>query len=426
MAQAVDFGLLVLCGTMMGCGARPLPPAAVAGATRGSPPAADASFARGLEAMVRHEHANDWSEVSCKETEDLLLAGAPKPAARYDAGLVERRCKREGRAKALFEAALAQDPAFYPARAALAIALAKEPGGRERAIAELTRSVRDARFGDVDALVALATLQTQRGSSSADEEGADDFSRARRNLQRALAIEDTSMPALNALALVYLAQAQRASAASGGGKGATQALELAALVCSQAIQKNPRWAPIHNTAGLVEIALGNLSRAAASFEEARRLDPRLVEAQMNVASLNLEVRGFARAEEAYRAVLALEPESYDAHLGLAVAIRGQLEGAGDPERVAAAAHEIEAAKRIAPERSEAYFNEAILVQEYGGRSAAPGEAMASLARAKGLYEQFLAKADGAPALAVLRQRAEGRLQDIRDMTEGFKATVPAP
>jgi tetratricopeptide (TPR) repeat protein len=420
--------LLVLCGTMTGCAARALPPAAVTETTAALPPMARATFARGLEEMARHDRAGDWSEASCKETVELLLAGAPKPAASYDAGLVERRCTREGEAKALFEAALARDPAFYRARAALAIATVKEPGGRERAITELGRAVRDARFGDAETLVALAMLQIQRGSSSADEEGADDLDRARKNLQRALAIDDASMPALNELALVHLAQARRAGAAkaAGGKRAATQALELAALVCAQAIKKNPRWAPIHNTAGLVEVELGDLSRAAASFEEARRLDPRLLEAQMNVASLNLEVRGFARAEEAYRAALTIAPDDYEARLGLAVAIRGQLEGAGAPERVAAAVHEIEAAKRIAPERPEAYFNEAILVQEYGGRSSAPGEAMAALARAKGLYEQSLAKADGAPASAALKERAAGRLQDIREMAEVARTVEPTP
>ncbi len=80
-----------------------------------------------------------------------------------------------------------------------------------------------------------------------------------------------------------------------------------ALVCSQAMRKNPRYAPIHNTAGLVDMELGNLSRAAAEFEEARRLDPRFVEAHLNYAAVNLGFRGYAQAEEAYRKVLAIQP-----------------------------------------------------------------------------------------------------------------------
>jgi Tfp pilus assembly protein PilF len=373
--------------------------------------------------MARHERAGDWTEASCKETVDLLLAGtaAHDAAARYDAGLVQRRCHHDAEAKALFEAAVAQDPRFYPARAALALAAAEERGGLDRAIGELTTIVRETRFANADTLVSLATLQLRRGNAAADDEGTDDLDRARRNLHRALAIDDADMPALNQMALVHLEQARRhtraADAKGEGKKAATQALELAALICSQGIAKSPRWAPIHNTLGLVEVELGNLSRAAAAFDDARHLDPHLLEAQMNVAALNLQVRGFARAEEAYRAVLAQKPEDYDAHVGLALAIRGQIDEASEPARVAAAAAELEHAKKIAPDRPEAYFNQAILVQEYGGRTGKSTDTLASLARAKELYQQFIAKADGAPVYADARDRARERLKDIQQMVE---------
>jgi tetratricopeptide (TPR) repeat protein len=427
MLRSTTWGMVLLGWTTMGC--RALPAAAVPEPR--APRVAPATFTEGLEAMARHDRARDWSEAICKEVATQLLAGAPLPTASYDAGLVERRCHRDAEARAHFEQALAREPAFYPARAALAIASVErghEPGALDHAIAELERAVRDARFGDAQTLTALATLQMRRGSGAADEEGATDLDRAARNLHRALAIDETSMPALNQLALLHLARARGAGPEGEkrpeSKKAATQALELAALVCGQAIKKNPGFAPIHNTAGLVEVELGDLSRAAAAFDEARRLDPHLVEAYMNLAALNLQVRGFSRAEEAYRAVLAQRPHEYDARLGLAVAIRGQIDDASEAARVAEATAEIAEAKRIAPERPEAYFNEAILVQEYGGRKSDPGAALVNLARARGLYEQFLARADGAPAFAVLKERAVGRLQDIRDMTEALRVSPP--
>jgi hypothetical protein len=367
--------------------------------------------------MARHERAGDWTDASCKETVDLLLAGKPGAAAHYDAGLVQRRCHHEREARTLFEAAVAKDPHFYPARTALALAAADERGGLDRAIGELATIVRETRFANADTLVSLATLEMRRGNAKADEEGSDDLDRARRNLHRALAIDDANMPALNQMALVHLEQARRLVRAGDGKKAATQALELAALICSQGIAKSPRWAPIRNTLGLVEVELGNLSRAAAAFDEARKLDPLLLEAQMNVAALNLQVRGFARAEEAYRAVLARKPEDYDARVGLAIAIRGQIDEASEATRVAAAAAELEHAKKIAPDRPEAYFNQAILVQEYGGRTGKSADTLASLSRAKQLYEQFIAKADGAPAFADARDRARERLKDIQQMVE---------
>ncbi|MCP6726183.1 hypothetical protein NL526_29415, partial [Klebsiella pneumoniae] len=81
-----------------------------------------------------------------------------------------------------------------------------------------------------------------------------------------------------------------------------------------------------------------------------------------------------------------------------------------------ASKEIAAAKKIAPDRPEAYFNEAILVQEYGARGAPPTETLATLAKAKALYEQFLAKADGA-SFADSRERAKERLRDLEAMSE---------
>ncbi len=429
MLRATTWGSVVLSAlslTVAACAARPVPAGRAPRGGGGVPcPRTREVPLQGLADMARHERDHDWSEAACKETVALLLGGgaaAVPAAASYDAGLVQRRCGKGVEARALFEAALAQDPAFHPARTALALARASDAGGLDGAIAELSRSVHDARFSDPTALVALATLQMQRGSGSADGEGTDDIDRARQNLHRALAIDDASMPALNQLALLHLARARRGvhedPHRSEGKKAATQALEMAALVCTQAIAKNPRWAPIHNTAGLVEVELGNLSRAAAAFDEARHLDPRLVDAQMNLAALNLQVRGFARAEEAYRAVLAQRPDEYDARVGLALAIRGQIDAASEPARVADATKELLHAERIAPDRPEAWFNQAILVQEYGGRTGAPGEAVANLVRA-GLSSTSgsWSTADGAPAFAEARERAKGRLKDIQQIAE---------
>ena len=102
------------------------------------------------------------------------------------------------------------------------------------------------------------------------------------------------MPALNQLAIYYLDVSKRGAA---GKKIDRQALELAALVCSQAIRKEPRYAPVHNTAGLVEAELGNLSRAVSEFNEARRLDPSFFEAHMNSAAVNLRFRGFKNGSD---------------------------------------------------------------------------------------------------------------------------------
>ena len=100
--------------------------------------------------------------------------------------------------------------------------------------------------------------------------------------QRALALDDAYMPALNQLALYYFQMAKKrtgeAKASHRGRHMSTNAaiakradvqqLDLAALVCSQAIRKNAAYAPIYNTSGLIQNELGQVNGAVASFGQA--------------------------------------------------------------------------------------------------------------------------------------------------------------
>jgi tetratricopeptide (TPR) repeat protein len=428
MRRALSSAAIAVACLSTACASAPPPPAAEPHTSGPTPPGPDddARFQEALALFTRHDRAGDWSPPVCAATVGALLGsgvrGSPVPT--YDAALVEQRCGRHDEARRLLSSALETSPTFYPARAALALYTAATPGGLDAAIRDLDRAVRDSRYGSVEALVALATLQMRRGSATADDEGASDADRALRNLGRALAINDRYMPALDQLALLHLAQARRAAAGPSGKKGASQALELAALVCSQGIAKDPRHAPLHNTAGLVEVELGNFSRAAAEFGEARRLDPRFVEAHMNFAAVNLQFRGFALAEEAYRAVLALRPDDYDAQIGLALALRGQLGVAADPAQLEAADKLLAAAEKVAPDRPEAYYNQAILVQEYLSRSDDKKKTLAELSRAKGLYGQFLEKSDKSPAFGEARKRAKERMAEIDDMVRFLASAGP--
>jgi tetratricopeptide (TPR) repeat protein len=222
------------------------------------------------------------------------------------------------------------------------------------------------------------------------------------------------MPASNQLALYYL-QGARKRARAGGKRADVQQLELAALVCSQAIAKNASYAAIHNTEGLIMIELGQVNGAVAAFAAAAKLDARSFEAQMNLAAVNLSFRGFEQAQRAYARALELRPNDYDAHLGLAVAMRGPLTGTESdyPRRVAAVTSEIEAAKKSNPERPDAYFNEGIVTQELEARAgSSAAQTLAALDRAQASFERFLDKAKGKSAYDGAVARAKERLQDI--------------
>ncbi len=401
-------------------------------------------FSQAIDGFQASDKAGSWTEAECKQvagkfidaSEEQESAGGNKlPEALYNAGLAHQRCGDDVAAKEQFQAALAAEPEFHRARAQLALYKLKESGDVDSAITELDQIIRDAKFQNYEALVSLAALQMQRGSSASGPGCENDLACAQLNLQRALALNDAYMPASNQLALYYLEQAR---AKSGGpkkkglvvstvrkGKVNSQQLDLAALVASQAQHKNPKYAPLHNTTGLILVELQNYNGAVKAFGTARKLDPKFFEAHMNYAAVNLSFRGFAEAEKAYRDALKLRPDTYEAQLGLALALRGQINDSNYDKFVGEAQKALDAAKKLDPQRPEAYYNEAILFQEFRAKRIADDAGkIKEFAKAIKQYESFIGKAGGDSEYAEAVKRSEGRVQDIKDtiqfMEEGIE------
>ena len=423
LAEALGTGVLLLTAA---CGAGVAAPAKAAPSVEAPPPKPsvedEVKFNAAVELFVAHDAKNDWTPAVCAEVARAFDAVPRSAQALFDAGLAYQRCHDDRNAQAKLEAALAVDPKLHHARAELALYRFKSDGDRDAAIAALQQAVTDAEFRNVPALVDLASMQMARDGARPGPGCRDDMECAKLNLQRALAIDETYMPASNQLALHYLQLAKkRAGQTRRDKRPDVQQLELAALVCSQAMVRNPNYAPIHNTAGLIEIALGHVNGAVSEFRQAAELDARFFEAHMNYAAVNLGFRGFAQAEKAYRRAIELRPNDYDAHLGLSLAIRGPITGA-EPnyeDLVRAAQAELDAAKKADPNRPDAYYNEGILTQEFKAKSGVDkSKTIATLEDAKKSFRTFLAKASDQPqyADAVRRVRGEGaesgRLKEI--------------
>jgi len=409
---------------------------AASGSGKAMAQAAAESFNKALAQLAEHDRSKTWDASSCaavaKAFDDAAArqkaeTGREFPEATYNAGLAFQRCKMHKEAAEKFQAALAADAKFHRARTQLALYRYRDKGRAEidGVIAELQRAIADAQFQNVEALVNLAMLQMERNSQTSDQDGANDYDRAKKNLQRALAIDDGYQPAFNQLALYYLQVAKQRAVAKKARKGTkanqadVQQLELAALVCSQAIRKDPSYAPIHNTAGLIQVELQNINGAVQEFQTAIRLDPSFFEAQMNFAAINLSFRGFKAAEEAYRAALKIRPDDYDARLGLALAIRGQIDDANFDQYVAASQAELDQAKKLAPERPEAYYNEAILTHEFKAKGAGD-DSVPTLEAAAKMFETFVQKAGADAKYADAVRRAKERVEDINVMVQFIK------
>jgi tetratricopeptide (TPR) repeat protein len=402
--------------------------------------AAADKFNTAIETLSAHDKANDWNEATCTSTAQMFLDAAKEQGdksfneAQYNAGLAYQRCKMDAQAKAQFKAVYEKDPKFHRARVQLALYAFAESGEKDidQAINEIREAaVTDAQFKNVEALVDLGMLEIKRNSKSSDQDGANDLARAKRFIQSALALDDGYMPAFNQLAILYLETAKEAAGRdtkrkvrAGGSKEKkidTQALELAALVCSQAIRKNTKYPAIHNTAGMIQVELGNLNSAVQEFNQARSLDPSFYEAQMNYAAVNLQFRGFEQAADAYRAALKMRPNDYDAHLGLALALRGATDDSNFDKNVAEASAELAKAKQLAPDRPETYYNEAILTQEYKAKSGGKNSE-GELLNAKKLFGDFIEKAGSTAEFADAVKRSKDRMTEIDQIIEFNKQT----
>jgi lipoprotein NlpI len=388
-----------------------------------------------LNDFIANEKAFSWNEEKCRSIAERFIRaskaqeddlGKPLPSALYNAGVAYMRCGMQDEAQTQFRAATDADGDFHRGRAQLALFEFQKTKDLDSTISQLEQVIRDAKFQNVDALVSVASLQMERGGDQANDDGPNDFERAKKNIQRALAIDDSFMPAFNQLAIYYMEVAKRAAGESKGrrrglvvagqrrAKIDQQQLELAALVASQAIMKNGNYAPIHNTAGLIQVQMDNFNGAVKSFGRARQLDPKFFEAHMNYAAVNLSFRGFGEAEAAYRDALKLVPTDYEAQLGLALALRGQINDSNFDKQVAETQKHLDECKKISPDRAEAYYNEAILTQEYRAKSGGdPKQAIPTLRKAQEQYQAFIGRAsDDAFAEAV--KRSKDRIQDIND------------
>jgi hypothetical protein len=162
-----------------------------------------------------------------------------------------------------------------------------------------------------------------------------------------------------------------------------------------------------------------------SFGRARSLDSKFFEAHMNYAAVSLSFRGYEEAEKAYRDALKLRPKEYEAHLGLALALRGQINDGNFEKMVAAAKAELEEAKKIDGSRAETYYNDAILTHEFKAKRAAGPNAVPELETAAQQYRDFVAKAGDGAEFADAVKRSKERSTDIDDTIKFIRDGVQA-
>jgi tetratricopeptide (TPR) repeat protein len=175
------------------------------------------------------------------------------------------------------------------------------------------------------------------------------------------------------------------------------------------MQKNPGYAPIYNTAGLVQNELGKINLAVQFFSKAAQLDPTFFEAQMNYGEVNLSFRGFQPAEGAFRKALAMRPNDYGAHLGLALALRGLITDSNYDRRRRSGG--LSTCKKLDPS-VRTPSTRGHLTQEFKASRRRQGQTKAALKQAITILKT---SRGGVRQVRVRRRSEEGPHQDANDI-----------
>jgi len=305
----------------------------------------------------------------------------------FNAGSILESCGYDKDAESEYQAALSANSAYGPAMANLGGLYYKQKNPAtakqwfEKAI-EADAAHAGAAFAN------LGAIQYMDGKRTGDR---GILQQSISNLRRALAIDAYDVKAYSILALVYYTIAENDKSK----------LDLAELVVRQAfeIEGAKEYAPFYQTLGLIQLRKKAPSRALKEFEQAVALDPKLIEAHLNIGAIGLSTRQYEKAAQAFAAVLKLDPKNFDATIGMGVATRGL-------KKIDEAESWYKKASELKPSDCAVQYNLGVLYQDY---KSDPNNG--NLNTAKDLFGKFRS-CSGADAKK--SADAERRMKDIDD------------
>jgi tetratricopeptide (TPR) repeat protein len=179
-------------------------------------------------------------------------------------------------------------------------------------------------------------------------------------------------------------------------------LDLAQLLVDEGKKRDEKYAPLWNASGLLKMKRGAVAQALADFRQAVMLDPQNFEARMNAAQILLSSRNYNEAETQFREGLKLRPKSYEATIGLGIALRGQATVFRAQSQTADFARKLDEAERtyndalsLDKNRADAFYNLGLLYMDYRTNDPDAQKNIAQYKKAKQYFQDFLSRADKA-------------------------------
>ncbi len=333
----------------------------------------------GAVAFFNQQDKAGWSNSSCSSSASKFLAVADGNSklieARYNAGVAYHMCGDLKKAEAQYQKALKVNPNHAPSLGNLG-QIYFRGGNVARSKQYWDRAVKADQKQSISARNGLAWLLIKKIRSSSNRNASKALEKqAARHLSSVLAVENSNVEAYVLYSLLY----------QEGWRRNKSRLDIARLLLEEGEKHGPKFAPLHNVRGLLLLKRDNVSQALGSFRKAVKLDPKFVEARMNVGNIVLGFRKYDEAKEQFEAVLKLNSKAYDAVIGLGVAQRGLRD-------LNAAEASYKRAMKLSGKRGEAYYNLGVLY--YSFRANASEDLRASVAaykKARGYYQQFMSK-----------------------------------
>lgn len=425
-ARRRGIGVLALCcaGLLLGCGGGGK---AGAGANttlgEGGPAAgaekkverqisqdARADYQAALDAFKKRE-AEGWNRGACESAAASFSEVAAKHTklseAGYMAALSYERCGMHEQAEEAYKRVLKASGSHAPSLSNLGTLyfkagdVAKAKQHWEQAI-DADSKISAARNN----LAWLLLLEMRKTSDRSTWKKLE--AEAAKHLSSSLAVNGDLVETYVLYGLLYLE----------GSESNRNRLDLANLLLDEGAKRNDSFAPLYNARGLLQLKWNNLGEALANFQKAVALDPKFVEARLNVGNITLGFRKYDEAEEQFKQVLDLQPSNYEAQIGLGIAQRGL-------GKLAEAEASYKKSIELDPQRGEAYFNLGVLYKDFHANQAK------DLKDSKKAYEvsreHFRAYLAKGGAKGEAKQDAEDNIADcdkiIKQLDEIIQATA---
>jgi Tfp pilus assembly protein PilF len=307
--------------------------------------------------------------------------------AHFNSGTILEGCGYDKDAESEYQASLAANSAYGPAMANLG-GLYYKQNNPATAKSWFEKAVEADPAHSGAAFANLGAIEYQQGKQTGDKAI---YTSAISHLRRALAIDAYDYKAYSILALVYYTIAENDKSK----------LDLAALVCKQAfeLEGGKEFPQFYNTLGLIQLRKKNPSLALKQFEQAVALDPKYIDAHLNIGAIGLSTRQYEKAAASFAAVLKLDPKNFDATIGIGVASRGL-------KKIEEAESWYKKAADLDPKNCAVQYNLGVLYQDYKS-----DPANANLNTAKDLFGKFRSCGNGDPKKVA---DAERRMKDIDD------------